>query len=39
MPPSNLLLINFLKFLTISFGVVVSIVSISGVATDDLKLF
>ena len=30
---------KFLKFLAISLGILVNIVSISGMATDDLKLF
>ena len=36
---NNLLLIKFLKFLAISFGMVANIVSIFGMATDDLELF
>ena len=36
---SNLFLIRFLKFLVLSFGVVANIVSISGMAIDDLNYF
>ena len=36
---SNLFLIKFLKFLTIYFGVVANIVSISGMVIDELKFF